>query len=154
MVATLDDGTRSYGQDCSNVAGQPRLFSGTLRSRPERGSVILVLATDIAMETRQLVRVARRCGAGLARLGAFWGHGSGDIALAFSTAGRIDHHQTGDFVTLTVLTENRIDLAFRAAAEATEEAVLNAMLAAPATTGRDGHHRPSLADVLPAHPFG
>ncbi|CEJ13773.1 Peptidase family S58 [bacterium YEK0313] len=127
---------------------------GADRGRPERGSVILVVATDIAMETRQLTRVARRGGAGLARLGAFWGHGSGDIALAFSTAGRIDHHETDDFVTLTALNESRIDLAFRAAAEATEEAVLNAMLAAPATTGRDGHHRPSLAAALGAAPQG
>jgi D-aminopeptidase len=117
---------------------------------PERGSVIIVLATDIPMESRQLTRVARRCGAGLARLGAFWGHGSGDIALAFTTAGRIAHHETADLVPLTALNESRIDLPFRAAAEATQEAVLNAMLAAPDTTGRDGHWRPALADVLAA----
>ncbi|MGO4740595.1 P1 family peptidase [Bosea sp. 2KB_26] len=115
---------------------------------PERGSVIIVVATDIPMESRQLTRVARRCGAGLARLGAFWGNGSGDIALAFSTAGRISHHERADLVPMVVLNENRIDLPFRAAAEATQEAVLNAMLAAPAVTGRDGHARPSLADVL------
>lgn len=115
---------------------------------PERGSVIIVLATDIPLESRQLGRVARRCGAGLARLGAFWGNGSGDIAVAFSTAGRIAHHETSDLLPMTMLNENRIDLPFRAAAEATQEAVLNAMLAAPAVTGRDGHWRPSLADVL------
>ncbi|RDJ19948.1 S58 family peptidase [Bosea caraganae] len=116
--------------------------------QPERGSVIIVLATDIPMETRQLTRVARRCGAGLARLGAFWGNGSGDIALAFSTAGRIAHHEPADFVAMQALNENSIDGPFRAAAEATQEAVLNAMLAAPATSGRDGHWRPSLADAL------
>ena len=115
---------------------------------PERGSVIVILATDIPLESRQLSRIARRCGAGLARLGAFWGHGSGDIAVAFSTAGRIAHHEAADLLPLTMLNENRIDLPFRAAAEATQEAVLNAMLAAPATRGRDGHWRPSLADVL------
>lgn len=115
---------------------------------PERGSVIIVVATDIPMESRQLTRVARRCGAGLARLGAFWGNGSGDIALAFSTAGRISHHERADFAPMVVLNENRIDLPFRAAAEATQEAVLNAMLAAPAMVGRDGQARPSLADVL------
>ncbi|MBN8941910.1 MAG: P1 family peptidase [Rhizobiales bacterium] len=115
---------------------------------PERGSVILVLATDIPLESRQLTRIARRCGAGLARLGAFWGNGSGDIALAFTTAGRIRHHEAADLVALVALNENRIDLPFRAAAEATQEAVLNALLAAPATSGRDGHWRPSLADVL------
>jgi D-aminopeptidase len=115
---------------------------------PERGSVIIILATDLPLESRQLTRIARRCGAGLARLGAFWGNGSGDIAIAFSTAGRIAHHEKADLVPLTVLNENRIDLAFRAAAEATQEAVLNAMLAAPETVGRDGNRRPSLADCL------
>lgn len=115
---------------------------------PERGSVIIILATDLPLESRQLTRIARRCGAGLARLGAFWGNGSGDIAIAFSTASRIAHHDEADLASLTVLNENRIDLPFRAAAEATQEAVLNAMLAAPETVGRDGNRRPSLADCL------
>lgn len=117
----------------------------------ERGSVILILATDVPLESRQLHRVARRGGAGLARLGAFWGHGSGDIAVAFTTADPIDHDEPGDLVPLRALNESRIDTLFRAAAEATQEAVLNAMVAAPATTGRDGHHRPSLGDWLRAN---
>lgn len=114
----------------------------------ERGSVIVVLATDLPLESRQLARIARRCGAGLARLGAFWGHGSGDIAVAFSTANRIVHEAGAAIVPLAVLSESRIDLTFRAAAEATQEAVLNAMLAAPETVGRAGHRRPSLADFI------
>lgn len=118
---------------------------------PERGSIIIILATDLPLESRQLARIARRCGAGLARLGAFWGNGSGDIAVAFSTKGRIAHHESAGIVPLEVLNENRIDLPFRAAAEATQEAVLNAMLAAPGTRGRDGHYRPSLADHLRSH---
>ena len=134
----LPDGSRPVPAAASTV--QP----------PERGSVIIILATDLPLESRQLARIARRCGAGLARLGAFWGNGSGDIAIAFSTAGRIAHFEEADLVPLTVLNENRIDLAFRAAAEATQEAVLNAMLAAPETTGRDGNRRPSLADWLKA----
>lgn len=120
------------------------------RARPqaERGSVILVIATDVPLESRQLQRVARRGGAGLARLGAFWGNGSGDIAVAFSTADPIEHDQPADFVALRALNENRIDTLFRAVTEATQEAVLNAMVTAPATIGRDGHHRPSLGDWL------
>jgi D-aminopeptidase len=114
---------------------------------PERGSVIIVIATDVGLESRQLTRVAKRGAAGLARLGAFWGHGSGDIALAFTTAARIHYHATA-LSTRTVLDESRIDLLFRAAADATEEAVVDAMLAAPATFGRDSHFRPSLADVI------
>ncbi len=115
---------------------------------PERGSVIVIVATDVGLESRQLKRVAKRASAGLARLGSFFGNGSGDIALAFSTAERIRHHETADTLTRTVLNENRIDLLFRAAADATEEAVVNALVAAPATFGRDGNFRPSLADVL------
>jgi len=115
---------------------------------PERGSVIIILATDLPLESRQLERIARRCGAGLARLGSFWGNGSGDIAIAFTTANPIAHHEQADIVPVSVLNENRIDLPFRAATEATQEAVLNAMLAAPETVGREGNRRPSLADCL------
>lgn len=114
----------------------------------EKGSVIIILATDISLDHRQLKRVTRRCGAGLARLGAFWGHGSGDIAIGFSTAVTFDHDEPNDFVGIEVLNESRIDLLFRAAAEATQEAVLNSMCAAEAMTGRAGQHRPSLADWL------
>lgn len=114
-------------------------------SAPERGSVIVVLATDLPLDQRQLQRVARRAGAGLARLGAFWGHGSGDIALAFTTADPVPH-QAPLFQTLRRLEDDLIDLPFRAAAEATQEAVLNALAAAPATMGRDGRFFPALAD--------
>jgi D-aminopeptidase len=118
---------------------------------PEKGSVIIVLATDIPLEHRQLKRVTRRCSAGLARLGAFWGHGSGDIAIGFSTAVAFDHDEKSDIVTIPALNENRIDDLFRAAAEATQEAVLNSLCAAEAMTGR-GHARQSLADLLRRSP--
>ena len=114
----------------------------------ERGSIMIVLATDVPLEHRQLERVARRTGAGIARLGSFWGHGSGDIAIAFSTGNMVDHDETRDLVPKMTLNEARIDLLFRAAAEATQEAVLNSMLSAEAFTGRGGTHRASLADWL------
>jgi D-aminopeptidase len=114
----------------------------------EKGSVIVILATDVPLEHRQLQRVTKRCGAGLARLGAFWGHGSGDIALGFTTADPVDHDQKQDLTGIRVLNEARIDRLFQAAAEATQEAVLNALCAAGATIGRGGHSRPSLADWL------
>ena len=120
-------------------------------SEAESGSVIIVLATDIPLEHRQLKRVARRAGAGIARLGAFWGHGSGDIAIAFSTADAVDHDEKRGLVAVRVLNESRIDLLFQAAAEATQEAVLNSMLASPAFEGRGGARRPSLADWLRAN---
>lgn len=116
----------------------------------EKGSVIVVMATDVPLEHRQLHRATKRCGAGLARLGAWWGHGSGDIALGFSTADPVEHDQKRDLIQIRVLNEARIDRLFQAAAEATQEAVLNALCAAGPAIGRQGHGRPSLADWLEA----
>jgi D-aminopeptidase len=121
------------------------------RQDAERGSIIVVLATDVAMQQRQLARVARRAGAGIARLGAFWGNGSGDIAIAFSTANGSDHDEKRDFIPMMALNDARIDLLFRAAADTTQEAVLNSMLAAGPFVGRGGARRASLADWLREH---
>jgi D-aminopeptidase len=115
---------------------------------PERGSVIVVIATDLPLGDRQLQRAARRGGAGLARLGAFWGHGSGDVVLCFTTADPVEHEPAKAFSTQERLADDHIDIAFRAAAETTQEAVLNALCLAPATPGRNGRTYPSLADWL------
>lgn len=120
-------------------------------SPPERGSVIVILATDLPLAERQLSRVARRAGAGLARLGAFWGHGSGDIALCFTTADPVAH-QAPAFEPVRRLDDDLIDLPFRAAAETTQEAVLNALCAAAPATGRGGRLFPSLADWAKENP--
>ncbi|HZH53874.1 MAG TPA: P1 family peptidase [Microvirga sp.] len=114
----------------------------------EKGSIIIVAATDIPLSDRQLKRVIRRAGVGLARLGSFWGHGSGDIALGFTTANRLSHDENAALVTLDILNENRIDLLFEAMADTTQEAVLDALVAAGPMKGRAGHKRPGLADVL------
>jgi D-aminopeptidase len=107
-----------------------------------------VVATDLPLDHRQLTRGIRRTGVGLARLGSFWGHGSGDVAVGFSTAARIRHDETADVVACAMLNEARLDVVFESVADVTQEAVLDAMLSSPAMTGRDGHHRPSLADAL------
>ena len=122
-------------------------------AKAESGSVIVILATDLPLADRQLQRVARRGGAGLARLGAFWGHGSGDICLCFTTADPVEHDPQAAFTPQTRLSDTHIDTAFRAAAEATQEAVLNALCAAPAMTGRDGRPYPALADWLKENPL-
>ncbi len=115
---------------------------------PERGSVIVVMATDLPLGDRQLQRVARRGAAGLARLGAFWGHGSGDICLCFTTADPVEHDPAHAFAPQSRLSDSLIDIPFRAAAEAAQEAVLNALCMAPATPGRNGRIYPSLSDWL------
>lgn len=138
----------NFGRAGDLVLPDGRRPSPEAEAHAEKGSVIVVLATDVPLENRQLKRVTRRCGAGLARLGAFWGHGSGDIALGFSTGSTFEHDEKSDFVSMTVLNENRIDTLFRAATEATQEAVLNSMCAAESVTGRAGNTRQSLADFL------
>jgi D-aminopeptidase len=119
---------------------------------PERGSVIVVMATDLPLADRQLQRVARRAGAGLARLGAFWGHGSGDVALCFTTADPVEHEPAASFATQERLADGHIDIAFRAAAETTQEAVLNALCMAPPMPVRHGRIYPCLADWLQENP--
>ena len=114
----------------------------------EAGSCIIVMATDVPLDHRQLGRVARRAGVGLAWCGAFWGNGSGDIALAFTTANRVPHDAERDLIEQRVLAEGRIDLLFQAAAEATQEAVLDALAAAETMVGRDGHRRAGLREML------
>ena len=121
---------------------------------PERGSIIIVVATDIPLDHRQLKRVIRRGAAGLAWAGSFWGNGSGDLAIGFTTANRIDHDARADIAPLRCLNENRIDLPFQAAAEATQEAVMDALAASDTMTGRAGHTRFGLRHALLRHAIG
>lgn len=111
------------------------------------GSVMVVLATSAPLDARQLGRLARRGALGLARTGASAANGSGDFVLAFSTAQRIPHQAEEPLITLRVLRDDAPDLdrLFLAAAEAVEEAVLNALFTARTVTGRDGH----VAHALP-----
>lgn len=113
---------------------------------PDEGSCILILATDLPVSSRQLKRILKRCSVGLARLGSFIGHGSGEIFIGFSTANRIPTN--GDCICLRCIHESQIDKAFRAAAEATEEAVLRSMLEANTVTGYSGEVRRSLKEFI------
>ena len=103
----------------------------------DAGSVIIIMATDAPLDARQLKRIAKRAGAGLGRLGSYWGHGSGDIAVAFSTQPLPQPPQ-----------DDKLEPLLAAAADATEQAVLDALLSAEAVTGFRGHHRPSLTQIL------
>ncbi|KWN81844.1 aminopeptidase [Burkholderia ubonensis] len=115
---------------------------------PEQGSIIMLLATDAPLDARQLARLARRAAAGLARTGSVYGHGSGDIALAFSTAYTIAHD--AQFVTLpALLADSVLDPLFQAAAESVEHAIVDALLQAVTVNGRDAHVRQALRDAVP-----
>jgi D-aminopeptidase len=115
---------------------------------PEKGSIILLLATDAPLDARQLRRVAMRAAAGLARTGSIFGHGSGDIALAFSTAYTVPHLPDRPMPALPMLHETRMDDLFEAGADACEQAILHALWRSAAVTGRDGHHREALPDLV------
>jgi D-aminopeptidase len=125
-----------------------RIDPASRDTSPETGSCIIILATDVPLDHRQLGRVARRAGAGLAWCGSFWGNGSGDIALAFTIANRIPHDADRDLLDHRILAEARIDRLFQAAAEVTQEAVLDALTGAEDMTGRQGHQRVGLTDLL------
>ncbi|CAM8849639.1 P1 family peptidase [Burkholderia pseudomallei] len=115
---------------------------------PEQGSIIMLVATDAPLSSRQLKRVALRAAAGLARTGSVYGHGSGDIALAFSTAYTVPHD--AERVSLPALVADAaLDPLFAAAADSVEQAIVNALWRATRVTGRDGHTRRALRDAAP-----
>lgn len=130
------------------VLGVPvgrHLPGGKLRGK-EQGSVIAIVATDAPLLPHQLKRIARRVPLGLARTGTVGNNSSGDIFLAFSTANREAYAQRGGVRRMEALGLGDIDALFMATVQATEEAVIDAMLMAETMTGRDGN----TAVALPA----
>lgn len=117
-------------------------------SGEDRGSIIVLIATDLPMSARQLGRAARRASVGISRTGGFCGNGSGEVALAFSTAHRIPHGGAPAVLPYAILNESCMDQVFRAVGWATEEAIISSMLHAETVTGRAGHTRKSLREFL------
>jgi len=107
--------------------------------RPD-GSIMMILATDAPLSDRQLKRLAKRCPIGLSRIGSNIHHGSGDVVIAFSNATTYSHDQKEGMETIRILREDHpvMNLLFQAVAESTEEAILNSLLQAERTTGRQG----------------
>ncbi|WP_300684863.1 P1 family peptidase, partial [uncultured Bilophila sp.] len=116
---------------------------------PEKGSIIMVLATDAPLDIAQLGRLAQRAGNGLARTGSIYGHGSGDVAVAFSTAHALPWPEAGEPVLLPHAPDSCLDVLFQAAAEATEQAVFKALFLAEPIVGREGRRRLSIREALP-----
>lgn len=126
---------------CGAPVGQ-HLAAGVTETYPEeRGSIIVVIATDLPLAPHQLKRVARRGAIGIGRNGTAGGNGSGDIFLAFSTANKnAMPHRAPDMLHIDMLNDEQIDVVYEAVIESVEEAVINAMLAAE-TTGGTEHDR-------------
>ncbi|MCI6692264.1 MAG: P1 family peptidase [Clostridium sp.] len=119
-------------------------FSDFNDSNLEKGSIIIILATDIPLSSRQLKRVCKRMSVSLVRLGSHLGNGSGDVVIGFSTANVIPHYKADDIITLKEIHEDKIDIVFRASIEACEAAIMSSLLNNETLVGRDGHTRLSL----------
>ena len=126
----------------SKSAGLLSLGNGAQLSKREQlgdqGSIIIVIATDAPVDARQLQRMARRAVLGLARTGATSHHGSGDFILAFSTGNEIPHYPNDPTFFLKHLADTHLNPILAATVEATEEAIINALVAATTVVGRDG----------------
>lgn len=142
----------NYGmRDTLRIAGVPvgqhlrndRIFSESDPGAGDTGSIIVVVATDAPLLPQQMRRIARRPALGLGRMGSFAGNGSGDIFLAFSTAnGAALGGQP--LAQSTSLGNDLLDPLFEATVQATEEAIVNAMVAARDMQGNDGHYAKAL----------
>jgi D-aminopeptidase len=113
-------------------------YAGTSFANDDHGSIIVVVATDAPLVAHQLKRLARRVSLGLGRNGSISGNGSGDIFIAFSTANpgaAAEEH----VVDLKMLPNDKLGPVFAATVQATEEAIINAMVAAETMTGIENH---------------
>jgi D-aminopeptidase len=134
------------------------------RDGAEGGSIIGIVATDAPLLPHQCARLAKRAGMGVARMGSYASHGSGDLFLAFASGNRDLSRNAGEddprpTVNLRMIVDEHINPLLEAAAEATEAAIVNALLAAETMTGRDGitahaidHDR--VMDLMRAHNRG
>jgi D-aminopeptidase len=105
----------------------------------EQGSIIIVIATNAPLLPTQLKRLARRATLGIGRDGSISGNGSGDLFIAFSTANAGASSAT-KAVDVKMLPNDSLDSVFAATVQATEEAIINAMVAAESMTGIENHH--------------
>ena len=115
----------------------------------DKGSIIMVIATDLPLSARQLKRVIKRASVGMARLGSYIGHGSGEIMVGFTTADPHEGNET--FRQQRTLREDLMNIPFRAVGECCEEAILRSMLEAETVTGYQGHVIQSIRDYMKEH---
>jgi D-aminopeptidase len=144
----------NYGlRDTLRIAGVPvgqelrndRIYSEEATApAAETGSIIIVVATDAPLLPHQVKRLARRAALGLGRMGSVAGNGSGDLFIAFSTANAGALAGGAPVVQLSAITNDSIDPLFEATVQATEEAIVNALVAARDMQGTEGHYAKAL----------
>ena len=114
----------------------------------DKGSIIMIIATDAPLSDRQLKRVAFRATHALGRVGSYSGNGSGDVAIAFSTGVRFPHYSQDSVLTTQVYFDDAIDDMFEATVEAVEESIISSLWHARTTTGIRGRKKYGLQDYL------
>lgn len=117
-----------------------------LKKEEDKGSIVVVVATNLPLDNRQLKRVCKRCELGIARTGSYAGHGSGDVMIAFTTANQVSHNPNKAIDNIMRFSDNYINRVFKAVVDATEEAVLNSMLHAKGKTAYNGTYYKSLME--------
>ena len=131
------------GPQADSARAAERCPAGAARGEQDSGSIIVVVATDAPLLPHQLRRVARRASLGIGRMGGVASSSSGDLFIAFSTAGVGTPGERG-VRAVEMLGEERITPVYEATVQATEEAIINAMLAAKTMRGADGYVVPAL----------
>ncbi|MFZ2506949.1 MAG: P1 family peptidase [Steroidobacteraceae bacterium] len=139
----LRDGLSIAGVPVGRHLRADRVYSQDNESASETGSIIIVIATDAPLLPHQLKRLAKRAALGLARTGSTADNGSGDIFIAFSTANAAALGRAKGAMA-EVLPNSKLDGLFRATAQATEEAIVNAMVAARDMRGTKGRYAKAL----------
>jgi len=136
---TLTINGAPIGRELGTYSYRSQLESAGTDSRQEDGSIMMVVATDAPLNARSLDRIAMRAIMGLARTGSFASNGSGDYVIAFSTDPRVRRPRTSDMpIVSPALVNDSMSPLFAATAEATEEAIYNAIFKATTVTSSRG----------------
>ena len=133
------------------VAGKPvgqKLYKDLPKQAEDKGSIITILATDAPLSERQLKRLCKRVPLGLSKTGSIMANGSGEIAIAFSTANKISHYPHKAVTQLGMLHDTQMDILFRGTVEVVEEAVISSMLHSKGVVGKNGTAAESLANYF------
>ena len=123
-----------------------RRINGNIKK--DSGSIIIIIGTDIPLSERQLKRVAKRASISLGRTGSYMGNGSGDVAIAFTTANRVPHYSNKDIIETKMFFDDNIDKVFEASIEAVEEAIISSLYHAKTTVGFLNKEVKGLRDYL------
>lgn len=115
-----------------------------LEKEEDKGSIIVIIATNAPLDSRQLKRLAKRAELGIARTGSYAGNGSGDIMVAFTTENKVSHDSKEAVENIKRFSEDYINPLFKAVVDATEEAVLNSMLYSTGEQGLNNKYYKSL----------